>query len=101
MKLPGTLTFLKIEKTLGIWETSATSSLPSPSKSPSVRELTQPGASKSTRGAKESLVMLPAVAVFRYTEIAWEPYPPPATMSSLPSPSMSPMATQPTDAKPG
>ena len=65
VRLPGVLMFLKMESWLGNWTTAAKSSLPSPSRSPSVTVLAQPPVEKFTQTASELVSKFPDVLVLR------------------------------------
>ena len=66
--------------------------MPSPSKSPIATHAGVAPASKSTLAAKDAVVMLPAVLVFRKTDASFE-LQLAVARSGFPSPSISPMAT--------
>ena len=91
--LPDVLVFLNIETLLpGPFET-ARSGLPSPSISPMATKYGPVPVGKSTLVANDPAVMEPEVLVFLNTETVLLPVFA-VTMSILPSPSISPMATK-------
>ena len=89
--LPIVLVFRNIETVLLTLLVTAISGLPSPSTSPSATERAFVPVVKSTLAAKDPVVILPLVLVFRNMEIEL-PVQLVTTMSGLPSPSTSPSA---------